>query len=278
MLGPLLPTSVPPVRSSISPSALPTVEWTDAPTAEPSVRGQVDWSSPSATPFGSAVSAETDEGQLCVSAWAFAAVGAVESAIALSYGQPLQPLSVQYVVNCESFNGLSFGCNGGDPFTAFSWMVSSPSSTFLGIPTASNLNYTSDVTAIAGTCPSVSSISAVAHSKPVSVSRFTYEVGILKRLLTALNDGPVAVMVTASSMVFQLYVSGVITDLTCGNASTVDHVLLAVGYGQWQGGQYIKLKNSWGTNWGSNGYVLIGADEAMNYCGVLTDISYPIVK
>ena len=172
------------------------------------------------------------------------------------------------VVNCEP---CGFGCNGGDVYTTLNWMVKSRA--FQGLPNATAVPYTSDQSNVALTC--VPPKSVVPYSKPMSVTRVTYQPGVLNQLKVALSSGPVAVSITASSAVFQLYTSGIITDLTCGNSSTIDSVALAVGYGTKNGVPYIKVKTSFGTFWGDNGYVYIGADESQNYCGVLSDFSYP---
>ena len=54
--------------------------------------------------------------------------------------------------------------------------------------------------------------------------------------------------------------------------------MLAVGYGTDQeAGDYFIVKNSWGTEWGDKGYVLIGANAKNgNVCGILSQASYPI--
>jgi len=76
--------------------------------------------------------------------------------------------------------------------------------------------------------------------------------------------------------VFQSYKSGVLTGM-CG--STLDHGVLVVGYGtDAKGGDYWKVKNSWGPTWGMDGYVLLmrgksGAGE----CGILSQPSYPVI-
>ena len=57
---------------------------------------------------------------------------------------------------------------------------------------------------------------------------------------------------------------------------SLDHAVLAVGWGTLGGKDYWIIKNSWSTNWGNVGYVLI--DRKDNHCGVTTDATYVVVK
>jgi len=84
--------------------------------------------------------------------------------------------------------------------------------------------------------------------------------------------GPVSVAIEADSFVFQFYTGGVITGLYCGQA--VNHGVLAVGYGVENGLEYFLVKNSWGPDWGEQGYVKIGTSDE-NVCGILSSASYP---
>jgi cathepsin H len=56
----------------------------------------------------------------------------------------------------------------------------------------------------------------------------------------------------------------------------VNHAVLAVGYGVENGIPYWLIKNSWGADWGADGYFKM--ELAKNMCGIATCASYPIVE
>merc|ERR1711865_696374 len=85
--------------------------------------------------------------------------------------------------------------------------------------------------------------------------------------------GPVSVAIQADQASFQNYASGVLTG-TCG--TQLDHGVLAVGFGTEGSTKYWKVKNSWGSSWGANGYVLI--ERGSNKCGIASEPSYPTVS
>lgn len=75
---------------------------------------------------------------------------------------------------------------------------------------------------------------------------------------------------------FQFYESGIFTSTSC-SAEYLDHAVLAVGYGVSAGKhKYIIVKNSWGKEWGMDGYIYMSADLP-NMCGIASCASYPIV-
>uniref|UniRef100_A0A8C7RU19 Cathepsin H n=1 Tax=Oncorhynchus mykiss TaxID=8022 RepID=A0A8C7RU19_ONCMY len=62
---------------------------------------------------------------------------------------------------------------------------------------------------------------------------------------------------------------------TCKNTTdNVNHAVLAVGYGEKNSTPYWIVKNSWGTNWGMDGYFLI--ERGRNMCGLAACSSYPL--
>ena len=76
---------------------------------------------------------------------------------------------------------------------------------------------------------------------------------------------------------FMLYSGGVYTSDKCKQGvQDVNHAVLVVGYGRSQvDGPYWIIKNSWGSNWGENGYFRIA--RGRNMCGIAICASYPVL-
>jgi C1A family cysteine protease len=214
----------------------------------------VDWTTKGAvTPI-------KNQGQ-CGSCWSFSTTGSVEGAHFLANGT-LVSLSEQQLMDCSSSFGNQ-GCNGGLMDSAFQYIISNG-----GITSEANYPYT----AADGTCNQKKSKEIVA-----SIKSFTdVPVNSDDALMAAIAQQPVSVAVEADQSSFQLYAGGVLT-ATCGTA--LDHGVLAVGYGTTGGEDYYKVKNSWGADWGMNGYILLGRGPNYNggqgQCGILMDPSYP---
>ncbi len=95
-------------------------------------------------------------------------------------------------------------------------------------------------------------------------------------LMTAIVQQPISIAVEADQASFQSYSSGVMT-AACG--TNLDHGVLAVGYGADAGKDYYQVKNSWGADWGSKGYIWLARGPTYNgnkgQCGIQMDPSYP---
>lgn len=96
------------------------------------------------------------------------------------------------------------------------------------------------------------------------------------QLKAALDKQPVAVSIDAATHAFGYYTSGI---LTKGCGYSIDHAVLAVGYGSENGQEYWIVKNSWGTSWGESGYIRIGIVDGKGVCGIQSsDNTYPTTK
>jgi C1A family cysteine protease len=101
---------------------------------------------------------------------------------------------------------------------------------------------------------------------------FDLPAGDANQLHAGIYKSPTSVAIEADQFAFQAYKSGVITT---GCGQNLDHGVLAVGYGTENGVDYFLVKNSWGSSWGDQGYVKIGA-SADNVCGILSMASLPM--
>ena len=95
-------------------------------------------------------------------------------------------------------------------------------------------------------------------------------------LMKAVTVQPVSVAVDAER--FQFYTEGVLSD-NCG--TNLNHGVLAVGYGATEEGtKYWLVKNSWGEDWGEQGYIRILRDSGYEggLCGIAMKASYPTIN
>jgi len=194
--------------------------------------------------------------QQCGSCWAFSATGSMEGAYFIAK-KTLPSLSEQQLVDCSTAQGNQ-GCNGGLMDNAFQYVIQNG-----GITSEAAYPYK----AVNGPCQTAKSVATISSFQDVAQ-------GDEKALQTAVLLGPVSVAIEADQQCFQFYTSGVLTDPSCG--TQLDHGVLAVGYGtDATAGDFWKVKNSWGTGWGMDGYILIA--RGTNECGIAQEPSYPIV-
>jgi len=206
-----------------------------------------------------AVTGIKNQGQ-CGSCWSFSATGSMEGSRFISNGQ-LISLSEQNLVDCSTAQGNQ-GCNGGLMDQAFQYVIQNG-----GIDTEASYPYTATGP---NQCQYQASNSAGTISSFQDVSS-----GDENALATAVNQQPVSVAIDASQPSFQSYTSGVYYEPNC-SSTQLDHGVLAVGYGTDDSGTaYWIVKNSWGTDWGMSGYILMSRNQNNN-CGIATSASYPI--
>lgn len=196
----------------------------------------------------------------CGSCWTFSATGAMEGAWALKSGS-LISLSEQQLIDCVTQDQ---GCNGGQMNDAFEYAIQYPICSDKQDPYEAKDD-------ICKTCNSNIQFTSCKNIPPNNQLALKEAVAL---------HGPVSVSIQADKSYFQLYTDGIITDSLCG--TNLDHGVLIVGYGEdpktYQ--KYWLVKNSWGQDWGENGYVRIARSESTNdagVCGIAMQASFPIV-
>ncbi|XP_047952025.1 cysteine proteinase 3-like [Salvia hispanica] len=196
----------------------------------------------------------------CGSCWTFSSTGALEAAYSQAFGKNIS-LSEQQLVDCAGdFN--NFGCNGGLPSQAFEYIKYNG-----GLDTEAAYPYTGKD----GVCKYSSENVAVKVVDSVNITLGAEDE--LKHAVAFVRPVSVAFEVVNG---FKAYNGGVYTSTTCGSdPMDVNHAVLAVGYGVDNGVPYWLIKNSWGADWGDNGYFKM--EMGKNMCGVATCASYPIV-
>ncbi|KAK1118855.1 hypothetical protein K0M31_014626 [Melipona bicolor] len=196
---------------------------------------------------------------VCGSCWSFGTTGAVEGAYYMKHGK-LVRLSQQALIDCSWGFGNN-GCDGGEDFRSYQWIMKHG-----GLPTEDdyggylgqdgychidNTTLTAKITGYVNVTPGDPNALKVAIAK----------------------HGPISVAIDASHKTFSFYSHGVYYDSVCGNTEeSLDHAVLAVGYGTLNGKGYWLVKNSWSNYWGNDGYILMSQEK--NNCGVLTAPTY----
>ncbi|CAI5959359.1 unnamed protein product [Closterium sp. NIES-65] len=252
-------------------------------------KDSVDWREPSAGSLTSSSSRSggvtyvgyvRDQGQ-CAACWAFAAVDTVASAYAIANRLPsVPPLSTQQVLDCAKGDCSS----GGFPGDAFRFLASPPL-------VSSNALCSEDEYPFDGESDSSDQCKGVKgqYRIPLVYEQISFY-GWLGIAL-AVQQHPVVVSVAADSESFKKFTGGyVYNDPACFASGLVSHNLVVVGYNVLAPEPYWILRNSWGTEWGEDGYMrmaitarpdptgAIDVNGGAGVCGIYaTPALYPVV-
>ncbi|TKR58795.1 hypothetical protein L596_030198 [Steinernema carpocapsae] len=228
---------------------------------------------------------EVKDQEQCGSCWAFSATGALEGQNKRRTGQ-LVSLSEQNLIDCSAkllskairgYNNLD--CDGGIPHLAFQYVEKNG-----GIDTESGYPYRAreylDDHAD-GTWPQFkcafnnATIGAESTGRRDAFALISQ--GDEEALKIALaTQGPISVIIDARSRNFRSYKSGVYFNRACTEIQ-LDHAVLLVGYGTDPiQGDFWLVKNSWGTDWGEQGYIRMARGKK-NHCGIATLATFPLV-
>jgi C1A family cysteine protease len=200
---------------------------------------------------GNWVTAIRDQGD-CGSCWAFSTAGVLESLVKIAKNIKTDiDLSEETLVHCSDAGG----CGGGYQSKAADFVRRT------GIPREDCYPYS----ATDGSCHPC----AGWMSKTVKITSWK---GYANASKTILQNALLSAPITASMAVysdFYNYRSG-IYERTSGATYKGGHAIVIVGYNNTEG--YWICKNSWGTNWGENGFfrIRMGNSEIAEYCTSLS--------
>uniref|UniRef100_A0A8C6SJN5 Uncharacterized protein n=1 Tax=Neogobius melanostomus TaxID=47308 RepID=A0A8C6SJN5_9GOBI len=193
-----------------------------------------------------------DQGE-CGSCWAFSVVGAMEGHLFNTTGKLIN-LSPQNLVDCARDYG-NYGCQGGYMDKAFDYVVAN------GLESEADYPYKGQDRE----CRYDPAKRVANCSKYNFVDRGS-EAALKEAVATV---GPISVGIDADPILS--YSSGIFSDTDC--TGSVNHAVLAVGYGTDGGQDYWLVKNSWGTGWGEDGYIRIARNKG-DMCGIATYATY----
>ena len=210
-----------------------------------------------------------DQGQ-CGGCWAFSAYETLSAHYAIKFNSSAPALSPQELIDCVQSNYSCFGCQGGVPSRAMSYVLDRLNG---GLERYRDYPYTGQN----GQC-NLSGLDRTVQVNASEVVNITS--GSQRELLYVLaNNGPVSVCIDASSSKFQFYSRGIYRDDNCSSVE-VDHAVLLYGlYRDAQTGRWAYMvRNSWGQDtdgadngWGVHGDIYMDAEYADgNMCGIAT--------
>ncbi len=184
----------------------------------------------------------------CGSCVAFASIGVLETQYKISAALPWLniKLSPQHLFSCGGG-----GCNRG-------WQIY-PAAKYLmtkGVPDESCMPYTSGATSNDVACNKTCNNTAQRSIKIASYKAPTTLVKNLDAIRAALQKGPlVTTMIVYGD--FVAYSSGIYKHVT--GASAGGHAISIVGYDDFK--QAFIIRNSWGPDWGENGFGYVAYDD-----------------
>lgn len=206
----------------------------------------------------------------CGSCWAIASSTVLEAHNEI-YNKNHRIFSTQQIVDCTPnprHCGGEGGCKGATAELAMEWVLKN------GLQNASERPYTGQdeacvrapsVMAHLGTDAARSSQTGAAFGM---VGWSTLPKNEYEPLVRALAEvGPVAVSVAAGQ--WFAYEAGIFNG--CPKDNVIDHAVVAMGYGEEAGNKYWIIQNSWGQDWGENGFIRMFRHAEGGYCGMNND-------
>lgn len=205
-----------------------------------------------------------DQGR-CGSCWAFTGVALLENFANQAGLIESIDLSEQSLVSCVYQEAKRYGCEGGWYFDAFNYVKKQK------IPSESCFPYESQNGQCNSRCETPDYEIMLNNFTPAQgLWRYDFNIDDLKG---ALQDGPLCIAMAVPNDFYRY--SGGVFDYQGLSLIGVSHAVLLVGYDDTL--QCFKAKNSWGTDWGEDGYFRIAYNDTEDinfgaYAGTATGV------
>lgn len=196
----------------------------------------------------------------CGCCWAVSTMGNIEGQLKLKYNIE-SDASIQQLIDCDT--EFDLGCNGGFMVDAINYLIKKSG----GVDLEKDYPYKG----VAGECKA-REFKPVVQVKDIHFFNNVDEV----KLVELLNIyGPLSITVNAN--VWKFYIDGIYkpTPAVC-DPEKANHAVLLVGYGNSNGVNYWIIKNSWGTDWGEDGYMRI--QRGTRACGLNKNVVASILE
>jgi len=204
---------------------------------------------------------EVKDQNLCGSCAAFATIAAVETCfkkITNVFGD----YSEQQLIDCGYGKYHASACSGAPIHSYARWAAE----TRLGLAHESQYPYLDETPKLY--CPA--NIPVYNQGAHISGVYHTYRGNEEQMKELVFKHGAVIAGMYASLTAFEVDYKGGIFD-GCPPGERIDHAVTVVGYGTEGGVDYWLAKNSWGKNWGEEGYFRI--KRGVNMCGIGRDLA-----
>lgn len=198
---------------------------------------------------------------VCGACYAFSAIGSVEAQLFRKYNKLIE-LSAQEIVDCSIKYGNE-GCVSGVMSQSFEYMIEN------GIASESDYPYSGKN----GTCR-WNDVTKTSKIKGYVQLPAGDENTLMKAVA---KIGPISAAMEVTNNTRQFVGKSIFYDKTCHRSSDfMNHAVLIVGYGSYDGFEYWLIKNSWGESFGEKGLFKMARNKG-NHCNIATDVSFPVL-
>jgi len=210
-----------------------------------------------------------DEGE-CGSAWSNALPVAASDRLAIATkGATVELLAPAYLLLCDAASQPPCD-HDGNMYSSYSMLTSAP-----GVPSSTCIPWSTPHNGCPTHCADGTPVANAPLYHGKSYQNIAGEGAMMKSIM---DYGPITTVMTLHMPAFNCYQSGIYTN---GDLPVDDfHVAVIVGWGEEAGVKYWIIQNSFGTQWGEQGYVRIGRGEddcnvefgMWGYCSIATEM------